>query len=208
MRQILAGIGLSVLAASLTAPVVAQTASLAGTWKLNKDQSDDPNAKLRTLLEKGPTVVDGMRSGGGRVRAGAGGLDREDGAARNAAAASGAGAAALRSGPYLRVMRPSAQIIVVQTDSTVTISDDASVPQVLYIDGRKVEEPLPGAENMMVTARLKDNKLTVERKLGSAGSIREVYTLDAAKKRLVVEARITNGDLQGTLEVKRVYDGE
>jgi hypothetical protein len=207
MRQILAGIGLSLLAASLTAPVVAQTASMAGTWKLNKDQSDDPNAKLRSLLEKGPTVVDGMRSGGGRVRSGAGGLDREESAARNAAAASGAGAAALRSGPYLRVMRPSAQIIVVQTDSTVTISDDASVPQILYIDGRKVEEPLPGAENMMVTARLKDNKLTVERKLGSAGSIRETYTLDAAKKRLVVEARITNGDLQGTLDVKRVYDG-
>ena len=207
MRQILAGIGLSLLAVSIPTPAVAQSASLAGTWKLNKDQSDDANVKLRALLEKGPTVVDGMRSGGGRVRSGAGGLDREESSARNAASASGAGAAVLRSGPYLRVMRPAAQVIVLQTDSTITISDDTSVPQILYLDGRKVEEPLPGAENMTVTAKLKDNKLTVERKLGSAGTIREVYALDPEKKRLVVEAKVTSGDLQGTLEVKRVYDG-
>ena len=207
MRHILAGLGIFLLAATAASPAVAQTASFAGTWKLNKDQSEDPNVKLRALLEKGPTMVEGMRSGGGRPRSGAGGLDREETSARNAADALSSGAAGLRSGPYARVMRPSPQMVVIQTDSTLTINDDASVPQLLFLDGRKVEEPLPGAENMTVTTKLKDTKLTVERKLGAAGSIREVYTLDAAKKRLVVEARLTSGDLQGTLEVKRVYDG-
>ena len=207
MRHVLAALGISLLAASTAVPAAAQNATFAGTWKLNKDQSDDPSAKLKALMEKGPTIVDGMRAGSGRVRSGAGSVDRVEEGASGAASASAAGAAALRTGPYLRVMRPSAQILVIQTDSTLTINDDASVPQVLYLDGRKVEEPLPGAENMMVTTKLKDTKLTVERKLGSAGSIRETYTLDAAKKRLVVEARITSGDLQGTLEVKRVYDG-
>jgi hypothetical protein len=112
----------------------------------------------------------------------------------------------MRSGPFARVMRPATQILVVQNDSTIVISDDASLPQTLYLDGRKVEEPMPGAESMYTTAKWKDGKLTVERKLGGSGSIREVYTLDAAKRRLTVEAKLTSGELQGTLEVKRVYD--
>jgi hypothetical protein len=76
----------------------------------------------------------------------------------------------------------------------------------LYLDGRKVEEPLPGAESMYTTAKLKDGKLTVERKLGGSGSIREVYVLDAAKRRLTVDAKLTSGELQGTLEVRRIYE--
>jgi hypothetical protein len=193
------------MAAATSAP--AQTPSFAGTWKLNANESDNPALKLQALLEKGPTVVSGMREGRGRPSTGAGRLDRPESGSSGAAGASAAGAAAMRSGPYARVMRPAAQILVVQTDSTIVISDDASLPQTLYLDGRKVEDPLPGAESMFTTAKWKDGKLTVERKLGGSGSIREIYTLDAAKRRLLVDAKLTSSELQGTLEVKRVYDG-
>lgn len=205
MRHTLAGLGILLMAAATPAP--AQTVSFAGTWKLNANESDNPALKLQTLLEKGPTVVSGMREGRGRPSTGAGRLDRPESGSSGAASASAAGAAAMRSGPFARVMKPAAQIIVVQTDSTIVISDDASLPQTLYLDGRKVEEPLPGAESMYTTAKLKDGKLTVERKLGGSGSIREVYVLDAAKRRLTVEAKLSSAELQGTLEVRRVYDG-
>jgi hypothetical protein len=205
MRHTLAGLGILLMAAATSAP--AQTPSFAGTWKLNANESDNPALKLQALLEKGPTVVSGMREGRGRPSTGAGRLDRPESGSSGAAGASAAGAAAMRSGPYARVMRPAAQILVVQTDSTIVISDDASLPQTLYLDGRKVEEPLPGAESMFTTAKWKDGKLTVERKLGGSGSIREIYTLDAAKRRLMVDAKLTSSELQGTLEVKRVYDG-
>lgn len=205
MRHTLAGLGILLMAAAT--PASAQTVSFAGTWKLNANESDNPALKLQALLEKGPTVVSGMREGRGRPSTGAGRLDRPESGSSGAASASAAGAAAMRSGPYARVMRPAAQILVVQTDSTIVISDDASLPQTLYLDGRKVEEPLPGAESMLTTAKWKDGKLTVERKLGGSGSIREIYTLDAAKRRLLVEAKLTSAELQGTLEVKRVYDG-
>ena len=206
MRHTLAGLGILVLAAAAT-PAPAQTASFAGTWKLNASESDNPALKLQTLLEKGPTVVSGMREGRGRPSTGAGRLDRPESGSSGAASASAAGAAAMRSGPFARVMKPAAQIIVVQNDSTIVISDDASLPQTLYLDGRKVEEPLPGAESMYTTAKLKDGKLTVERKLGGSGSIREIYVLDAAKRRLTVDAKLSSAELQGTLEVRRVYDG-
>ena len=206
MRHTLAGLGILLMAAAAT-PAAAQDVSFAGTWKLNANESDNPALKLQALLEKGPTVVSGMREGRGRPSTGAGRLDRPESGSSGAAGASAAGAAAMRSGPYARVMRPAAQILVVQTDSTIVISDDTSLPQTLYLDGRKVEEPLPGAESMFTTAKWKDGKLTVERKLGGSGAIREVYTLDAAKRRLLVEAKLTSAELQGTLEVKRVYDG-
>jgi len=205
MRHTLAGLGILMLAAGAT-PAPAQTASFAGTWKLNANESDNPALKLQALLEKGPTVVSGMREGRGRPSTGAGRLDRPESGSSGAASASATGAAAMRSGPFARVMKPAAQILVVQTDSTIVISDDASLPQTLYLDGRKVEEPLPGAESMYTTARFKDGKLTVERKLGGSGSIREVYVLDAAKRRLTVDAKLSSAELQGTLEVRRVYD--
>lgn len=206
MRHTLAGLGILFLAAAVATPAPAQTPSFAGTWKLNSKESDNPALKLQALLEKGPTVVSGMREGRGRPSTGAGRLDRPETGSSGAASASAAGAAELRSGPFARVMRPAAQILVVQNDSTIVISDDASLPLTLYLDGRKVEEPLPGAESMFTTAKWKDGKLTVERKLGGSGSIREVYVLDTDKRRLTVDARLTSGQLQGTLEVRRVYD--
>ena len=205
MRHTLAGLGIFLFAAGAT-PSPAQTVSFAGTWKLNEKESDNPALKLQALLEKGPTVVSGMREGRGRPSTGAGRMDRPESGSSGAASASAAGAAELRSGPFARVMRPAAQIIMVQSDSSIVISDDASLPQTLYLDGRKVEEPLPGAESMFTTAKLKDGKLTVERKLGGSGSIREVYVLDPAKRRLTVDAKLTSGELQGTLEVRRIYD--
>ena len=206
MRHTLAGLGLFILAAGSAVPAAGQTVSLSGTWKLNVKESDNPNEKLQAALEKGPTVVDGMREGRGRPSTGAGRLDRPESGSSTAAAASAGGAAAMRSGPFGRVMRPSAQIIVVQTDTSIVISDDASLPVILYLDGRRVEEPLPGAESMVTTAKWKDGKLTVERKLGSTGSIREVFTMDPAKHRLTVEAKLTNAQLQASLEIRRVYD--
>ena len=206
MRHTLAGLGILLIAAAAAGPAAAQDVSLAGTWKLNANESDNPALKLQALLEKGPTVVSGMREGRGRPSTGAGRIDRPESGSSGAAGASAAGAAELRSGPFARVMKPAAQILVVQTDSTVVISDDASLPQTLYLDGRKVEEPLPGAESMYTTAKWKDGKLTIERKLGGSGSIREVYVLDAAKRRLTVDAKLTSSQLQGTLELRRVYE--
>jgi hypothetical protein len=205
MRHTLAGLGMVLLAAT-AAPAAAQDVCFTGTWKLNAQESDNPALKLQTLLEKGPTVVTGMREGRGRPTTGAGRIDQAERGSSGAAGASAAGAATMRSGPYARIMRPASQMIVAQSDSTFVISDDSSLPVTLYLDGRKVEEPLPGAESMLVSARLKDGKLTVERKLGGSGSIREIYILDSAKRRLTVEAKLTSGELQGTLEVKRVYD--
>jgi len=205
MRHNLAAVGLLILAAAAAQPASSQTVSFAGTWKLNNDASDNARGKLAEATERGPTVVAGMREGSGRVRTGAGSIDRETGGGSGGSGGGGGGAL---SGPdFMRVMRPAPQIVVEQNDTVLIIRDDRGLPQVFYLDGRKVEEPMPGAEPKLTTAKLgKDGKLTIERKLGGLGGLKEVYVLDAEKHQLIVEAKLTSPSLGKTVEIKRVYD--
>ena len=199
MRHLMAGVSLLVLAASATS-AAAQNPSFSGSLKLNKEASDDARAKLQEASEAGPRTRSGMGSGG-RVRVGAGGVDGERGGG-----AKQSGIGSLPGLDFGRVLNPAPQIIVEQTDSTLIVKDERSVPQVFYLDGRKVEEPVPDSDPRVTTAKWKDGKLTVDRKLGALGSIREVYSLDAAKKQLVVEAKLSAPQQSVTVEIRRVYD--
>lgn len=198
MRHFMAGISLLILAAPATA--LAQNPSFAGGWTLNKAESDDARAKLQDASEAGPKTRTGMGSGG-RVRVGAGGIDGEKGGG-----AKQSGIVSLPGLDFGRVMNPAAQIHVEQTDSTLIIKDERTVPLLFYLDGRKVEEPVPESEPRITTAKWKDGKLTVDMKLGATGSIREVFSLDSAKKRLVVDAKISAPQQGVTVEIRRVYD--
>jgi hypothetical protein len=207
MRHKLAAVGLLVLTAAAAQPASSQTPSFAGTWKLNKEASDDPREKLQEATERGMKMTDGMSGGRGTVRTGAGRVDGESGGGREPGAGGGGGGGALSGPDFMRVMRPAPQIVVEQNDTAVIVRDDRGLPQVFYLDGRKVEEPMPGAEPKQTTAKLgKDGKLTIERKLGGLGAMKEVYVLDAEKRRLVVEAKLTSPTLGKTVEIKRVYD--
>jgi hypothetical protein len=94
--------------------------------------------------------------------------------------------------------------VIVQSDSTITISDPSGRPRSYYLDGRKELEPLLGADSLEVQARWKGGKLTTERKLGRLGSVREVYFLDSADN-LILEVRLTAPQLTQPLEQRRFY---
>lgn len=196
MRQTLAAFGLFAIAAGAAAPAGAQTLSFAGTWKLNTQESDNPREKLQAATAAAPQGADGMTRGVrvGSVAGGGGG-------------ASGGGGGSLSGPDFTRVMRPAPQIAVEQNDTIIIIRDDQGLPLVYYLDGRKVEEPMPGAEPKVITAKLgKDGKLTVEKKLGGLGSMKEVFALEPEKRRLVVEAKLTSPTLGKTVAIRRVYD--
>lgn len=200
MRHTLAGLGLFILAAGSAVPAAGQTVSLAGTWKLNHEESDDPRVKIQEATEAGPVVKSGMGSGG-RVRTGAGRVDGESGGGKSAG-----GVTSLPGAEFARIARPADIITVEQNDTIVVIRDDRGLPQVFYLDGRKVEEAGASVEPNVTIAKWKDGKLTVERKLGGTGSIREVFLLDSAGKKLVVDAKLTSTQLGKTVQIRRVYD--
>ncbi len=199
MRHTLAVVGILAISAGAAHSAAGQSVSFAGTWKLNAGESDKPKEKLDEAISAAPKVNEGY--GSMKDRVGAGRIAGEPRAEKG-----GGGARSLPGPDFGRIMRPAAMITIEQNDTVLTIRDDQGLPQVFYLDGRKFEEPTAGAEPKQTTAKWKDGKLNVERKLGGIGSIRETFSLDPAKHRLTVEAKLTSPDLGKTLEIKRVYD--
>lgn len=202
MRHILAALGVLAICAGAVPALESQSVSFAGTWKLNTAESDNPAEKLEAATSAAPKVKEGY--GSTRDRVGAGRIDGEKGGGSGGRREGGK--ANLPGPDFARVMRPAATITIVQSDYLLTISDNRGLPQLIYLDGRKVEEAATGAEPKQTMAKWKDGKLTIERKLGGIGSIREIYALDPEKHRLIVDAKLTSPDLGKTLEIRRAYD--
>ncbi len=108
-------------------------------------------------------------------------------------------------GPLALYARPLPEVVIVQTDSTVSISDQAGQARVYRLDGSKESVPVIGADPIEITARLRGGKLTTERKFGKMGSIREVYSLRDEGNEMLIEVRITTPSLMEPKTQSRVY---
>ena len=109
-------------------------------------------------------------------------------------------------GPLKLYSRPLPQLVIEQTDSTISISDVSGTPRIYYLDGRKQKEALVNGESMEIVAKLKDGKLTTDRKIGSFGSVREVYSIDADTHGLTVELKITGPAISPPISQLWFYD--
>ncbi len=173
-----------------------------GSWRFDADRSASErkaeSGKDPELLRgrgKPAVGMDGRsRGGGGAAAGGAGG---GGGGARG-------GPAGL--GPMTPYGRPARQLTISQSDSTITITPQEGQAEVLYLDGRKSRTEFPGTEPIEVVAKWKGGKLTVERKFGSTGTIREVYSLGADGKELTLDMRFSGAELTQPIDMKRVYD--
>jgi hypothetical protein len=169
--------------------------SLAGTWKFNAEKTREAAARRPS-----DTPVfsrdDGLRSSAANNRS------RSAGAGSSASA--GGGRADL--GPLGLYARPLPELVITQSDSGFTISDPRGTPRTYRSDGRKEIEPLLGADSLQITARWKDGKLTTERRLGSFGVIKEVYSLDPDSHVLLVDVKLSAPQLVPPLELHWIYD--
>jgi len=209
MLHRLTAFGLGMVAAGTISHAEAQAPAIAGTWKLNVEESEDAREKMQLAMrgEQATEFGRGYR-GGGRPSVGAGSVDgRRGGGPPGAAAPSGGGGmgGGGGGGPMGRVMRGAQQITIAVSDTMIVISDGGEQPQHIYLDGRPMREPnipLPA----VVTCTWKDGKLTLDKKMGETESVRETYSIDKKKNRLVVEMKATSARFQRPLDVKRVYD--
>jgi hypothetical protein len=208
MHKTLTLIGLSLFAA---AGLHAQNKnpSLAGTWKF--DPAKTKEAEAKPLSDAGASRGDegGMRrsnparsagSGGG----GSGGSEGRAGGG-DAGGGGGGGGMGRMQGPLGMYARPLPELVIEQTDTTVSISDVRGTPRVYKTDGKKSTEPLLGADTLEVTAKWKDGKLTTERKLGSYGTIRETYHVDLDTHQLIIDVKLTGGQGGASVEMRRIY---
>lgn len=190
------GLGLLTMAATRQAK-----SSLAGTWKFNPDKTAEAGKEV-----KDPKVQEARRQGGRMPTIGAGRVDGVKGGGAAPSTGGGFGGAGL-PGPLGLYARPLPQLVIEQTDSTVTMTDVSGTPRIYHTDGKKRFEPLLGADTLEITAKWgKDGRLTTDRKLGGFGIIREVFALDPATHELVIEVRISGGSLSEPVNLVRVYD--
>jgi len=197
-----AAVGIGLLTIAAVAPRQGKTSSLGGTWKYSAEKS-----ALADREAKDPKLQKARRSGGGRIRSGTS-ISGSGGDDAPSPPSGGGGGASPRGsmGPLGLYARPLPQLVIVQTDSTVTMTDPSGTPRTYRTNGKKEFEPLIGADTLEITAKWKDGKLTTERKLGSFGTIREVITLDAEAHELMVEVRLSGGQLSQPIDLVRVYD--
>ena len=205
MRKTLTLIGLSLVAA---AGLQAQNKnpSLAGTWKF--DPAKTKEAEAKPISDAGASRGDegGMRRSNPARSAGSGGGGGGGGSEGRAGGGEvGGGGMGRMQGPLGMYARPLPELVIEQTDTTVSISDVRGTPRVYKTDGKKSTEPLLGADTLEVTAKWKDGKLTTERKLGSYGAIRETYHVDLDAHQLIIDVKLTGGQGGAPVEMRRIY---
>lgn len=197
----LATLGIGLLVGAAGPPGQKNKPTLAGTWKLNAEKT----AAEQSAQPGDPTVREGYRPGG-RPRVGTGMTGGGSARPGGGGGESGGGAGRANLGPLGLYARPLPELVVVQTDSSITISDPRGTPRTYRTDGRKEIEPLLGADSLEIVAKWKDGKLTTERKLGSFGSVREVYWIDSDSHALVLEVRLSGPGITPPLAMRRIYD--
>jgi hypothetical protein len=192
--------GITLLTAAIL-PGQAKTSSLAGTWKFNLEKTRELAGKR---ISDAPAFSreDGLRNSGanGRTTRNAGG------GTPSSSGGGGSSGGRANLGPLGLYAQPLPELVIVQTDSSVTISDPRGDPRVYRLDGHKAVEPLLGADSLEIVAKWKDGKLTTERKLGSFGTVREVYSIDAAAHALIVDVKLSGPELAPPVELHWIYD--
>ena len=183
--------GLGLLTAAAL-PGQGKPSSLAGTWKFSPEKT---RALAERRISDAPVFTRDDRPRG-----------RSPASTATGATPSGGAGAGSNLGPLGLYARPLPGLVIEQTDSSVTITDPRGTPRVYRTDGHKEIEPLLGADSLEIVAKWKDGKLTTERRLGSFGIVRQVYSLDARSHVLIVEVKLSGPQLVPPMEMQWIYD--
>jgi len=165
----------------------------AGSWLLNLEKSDSQRDQARTGLSGRPRGPRGGGGGGGRPPegvtegfpvAGPGGGDRG----------------------LSELLRPKQRLEIVQTDTLITLTDDAGWVRELLPSGQTMREDLGQGGPADVETHWKGDKLVAERKLDRGGVFKETFTLEKKSGRLIVEMSYKTDRMPKPIEGRRVYD--
>jgi hypothetical protein len=163
--------------------------NLAGQWKLNKDQSDDPRQKMQEAM-----AANGQ--GGGRGAGGGGG--------RRGGGQGGPGA----------MMNDLAQLTVVQTDKSVKVSSASGRVLAAYPEDQQAAKPSSNGGNpdddthayTPPVAKWQGSQLVASMQGRRGGSTTRTYELSPDGKQLIVTTKMQNPRFTQPVTFRLVYD--
>ncbi len=171
-------------------------ARLQGTWLLNLEKSDSERQQFGRGYGGGSPGGRGPGRGGGR-----GEQPPEDVVEGFPMPGPGGGDRGLTE-----VLRPKQRFEIVQTDSMITVKDDAGWERELLPDQGKMREELGQGGPAEVETKWKGDKLVTTRKLDRGGEIEEAFSLDQKTGQLVVQFHFKTPRMQRAIAARRVYD--
>lgn len=175
--------------------------SLAGTWKLNKEESEDARAKMRDSGgDRRPGGGSGPGAGGGMGGPGTGGRGGFGGRG-GGFGGRGTDRDGGRDGSARSFFEPPETLTITQTAEEIGVDDGATVLH-LHPDGRKIKSEGGGTET---TTTWRGNELVVEMKAERGRKITSAYMRVPEKGQLHVTSTM-EGRGGEPITVRRVYD--
>lgn len=170
--------------------------NLAGQWKLNKDQSDDPRQKMQEAM-----AANGQ--GGGR---GAGGEGGEGGGGRRGGGQGQGGPGAM--------MNDLAQLTVAQTDTSVKVSSASGRVLAAYPEDQQAAKPSSNGGNpdddtrtyTPPVAKWQGSQLVASMQGRRGGSTTRTYEVSSDGKQLIVTTKMQNPRFTQPVTFRLVYD--
>jgi hypothetical protein len=189
---------------------------LNGTWKLNRDESDDAREKLRSAMQdrdqNGQMGRRGGMGGGGVTMGipgiGVGGMGRpRGGPGGGGGMGRGQGAGSEDQRARLRdLVEAPDQLRVAQKGPEIDMTDTQSHTRTLFTDGRKVEKPKKESDHTQVKAHWNNETLVTDEKGPNGEKVSHTYQITGEGKQLADTLTIESKKLNTPIIIRSVYD--
>jgi hypothetical protein len=175
---------------------VPRTRNLAGSWKLNTDDSDDPQKKLQQA--RGGGRGQGGHSGGGMGGGWPGGHGGYGGRRVG-------GESDEQRQKMQLFARPAQKLTVAQRDPQIDISDDSDRKFTAFTDGRKVEKSKDGSSQQF-DAKWDEYRLVMEGKDPRGNKYERSYEVLEGNQQLRETLFLKIGRNNTEVSIRYIYD--
>ncbi len=173
---------------------------LAGRWELNVQASDQP-----PTLNSPSGAGEDNRGGGGRGGGRGGGMGGRHGTGGESGKSGKSPESTAAREEMERALEAPRLLLIVQHETSLSLTDEEGRVTALKPDGSKVTEQLAGA-SIERTTKWDARSLITTTKLSNGARVTQTFTKVSEGLQLVVVTRIDGGHLPSPVAVKRVYD--
>src|SRR5260221_2256159 len=191
--------------ARAAAPAVPRTKILAGTWRLNLDESDDPAKKMQQSRGSNSGQGAGRRGGGGMGGGWPGGGMGGRGGMGGSRGGQGGGESDSDREKMHVFVEPARELNISQKDPEIDLADDANRKLALYTDGRKLEKS-KDQNHQELPAKWESYRLVAEGKDPRGNKYERSYEVLDGNQQLRETLYLKVSRNQTEITVRYVYD--
>jgi len=183
---------------------------LTGTWRLNREESEDPHEKLRAAIQDREQNATMGRHGGGIGMGipgiggiGGGGMGGPGGGMGGPGGGMGRGSGSSSADQQARLRN----LVQPADQPEIDMTDGENHVRALFTDGRKLEKPKKDSSQTQVKATWQGETLTTEEKGPSGEKVSHTYELSSeGKAQLIDTLTLESKRLNAPIIIRSVYD--